>query len=60
VHQSDRSIECGVSECDNEASTMKRTRSARSCCATEKYIVNCWAQKGKCHAEILLFWCSFK
>jgi hypothetical protein len=57
VCQADHSVDCGVSECDNEALIMKSTRSARSCCATEKYIVNCWAQKGKCHAEILLFWC---
>jgi len=53
-------IECGVSGCDNEASVMKRTRSTRGCCAMEKYVVNCWTQKGKCPAEILLFCCSLK
>ena len=52
-------IDCGVSECDNEASIMKRTRSTRGRCAMKKYIYNCWAQKEIFHAEIL-FWCSLK
>jgi len=45
---------CSVSECDNEASLIKRTRSTRGCFAMEKYIVSCWVQKEICHAEILL------
>jgi hypothetical protein len=28
--------ECGVSECDREASLMRRPRPSRGCCATEK------------------------
>jgi hypothetical protein len=44
---------CSVSECDNEASLIQRTRSTRDCFAMEKYIVSCWVQKEICHAEIL-------
>jgi hypothetical protein len=31
-----RPTECGVSECDREASTMTRPWHTRGCCATEK------------------------